>query len=71
MAAFGGAVLGDMRPSDTLTATLPLFHVGGTISCRLSAFMAGVGLLIMSPGGLRNPAMVQGFWRLAGQYGAS
>jgi len=71
VAAMGGAVLGDMRPTDTLTATLPLFHVGGTIFCGLSAFMAGVGLLVMSPSGLRNPAMVQGFWRLAGQYGAT
>ena len=71
VAALGGAVLGDMRASDTLTATLPLFHVGGTIFCALSAFMAGVGLLIMSPGGLRNPAMVQGFWRLCAQHGAT
>ena len=71
VAALGGAVLGDMRPTDTLTATLPLFHVGGTIFCGLSAFLAGVGLLIMSPAGLRNPAMVQGFWRLASQYRAT
>jgi fatty-acyl-CoA synthase len=71
VAALGGAVLGDMRPTDTLTATLPLFHVGGTIFCALSMFMAGGGLLIMSPGGLRNPAMVQGFWRLAAQHGAT
>ena len=71
VAALGGAVLGDMRPSDTLTATLPLFHVGGTIFCALSAFMAGIGLLVMSPGGLRNPAMVQGFWRLVAQHGAT
>lgn len=71
VAALGGAMLGDMRPSDTLTATLPLFHVGGTIFCALSAFMAGMGLLIMSPGGLRNPAMVQGYWRLSAQYGAT
>jgi fatty-acyl-CoA synthase len=70
-AALGGAVLGDMRPTDTLTATLPLFHVGGTVFCALSAFMAGVGLLIMSPGGLRNPAMVQGFWRLADRHRAT
>ena len=70
-AALGGAVLGDMRPSDTLTATLPLFHVGGTIFCALSAFMAGIGLLVMSPGGLRNPLMVQGFWRLVAQHGAT
>ncbi|MDM0075645.1 AMP-binding protein [Variovorax sp. J2P1-59] len=71
VAALGGAILGDMRPTDTLTATLPLFHVGGTIFCGLSAFMAGMGLLVMSPGGLRNPAMVQGFWRLAAQYRAT
>ena len=71
VAALAGAVLGDMRASDTLTATLPLFHVGGTIFCGLSPFMAGVGLLVMSPGGLRTPAMVQGFWRLVAQYGAT
>lgn len=71
VAALGGAILGDMRPSDTLTATLPLFHVGGTIFCGLSAFMAGMGLLVMSPSGLRNPAMVEGFWRLASQYRAT
>jgi fatty-acyl-CoA synthase len=71
VAALGGAVLGDMRPTDTLTATLPLFHVGGTIFCGLSAFMAGVGLLVMSPVGLRDPAMVSGFWRLAGRHGAT
>ena len=71
VAALGGAVLGDMRATDTLTATLPLFHVGGTIFCGLSAFMAGMDLLVMSPGGLRNPAMVQGFWRLVAQYRAT
>ena len=71
VAALGGAMLGNMRPTDTLTATLPLFHVGGTIFCGLSAFMAGVGLLVMSPGGLRTPAMVQGFWRLAAQHRAT
>jgi fatty-acyl-CoA synthase len=71
VAALGGAVLGDLRPTDTLTATLPLFHVGGTIFCGLSSFMAGVSLLIMSPGGLRTPAMVQGFWRLVAQHRAT
>ena len=55
VAALGGVVLGDMRPSDTITATLPLFHVGGTIYSSLSAFMAGMSLVVMSPAGLRNP----------------
>lgn len=71
VAALGGAALGDMRPTDTLTATLPLFHVAGTIFCGLSAFMAGLELLVMSPSGLRSPAMVQGFWRLVAQYKAT
>jgi fatty-acyl-CoA synthase len=71
VAAFGGAVLGDMRRSDTLTATLPLFHAGGTIFCGLSPFLAGTELLAMSPAGLRNPGMVEGFWRLVAQYHAT
>lgn len=70
-AALGGAVLGDMRAGDILTATLPLFHVGGTIFCSLSAFMAGVELLVMSPSGMRNPVIVQGFWRLVSTYRAT
>ena len=60
-----------MTAADTSTGTLPLFHVGGTISGALCVFIAGAELLIMSPAGLRNPAMVQGFWRLVAQYGAT
>ena len=71
VAALGGATLGDMRAGDILTAVLPLFHVAGTIFCALSAFMAGTELLVLSPGGMRNPAIVQGFWRLAAQYRAT
>jgi len=71
LAAFGGAVMGNMRATDTLPATLPLFHAGGTIFCGLSAFMAGMQLLIMSPGGLRNPAMVKSYWRLCAQHRAT
>jgi len=71
VAALGGVLMGGLRAGDTSTGTLPLFHVGGTISGALSIFMAGAGLLIMSPAGLRNPAMVQGFWRLIAQHGAT
>lgn len=71
VAALGGAVLGDMRPTDTLTATLPLFHVAGTIFCALSVFMAGARLLVMSPTGLRNPAIVRNFWPLMAKHRAT
>ena len=70
-AALGGAALAGMRPGDVLTASLPLFHVGGTVFCGLSSFMAGIELLIMSPGGMRNPAMVSQFWRICERYGVT
>jgi fatty-acyl-CoA synthase len=67
-AALGGAAMGNFRAEDVLTGTFPLFHVAGTIACGLAAFMAGMELVVMSPGGLRTPAMVQGFWRLVAQH---
>lgn len=71
VSAFGGAAMCGYRSDDVMTATLPLFHVAGTIVAGLSAFMAGVELVVMSPGGLRNPAIVEGFWRLVAQYKAT
>ena len=63
--------MGGFRSDDVLTGTFPLFHVAGTIACGLAAFMAGMEVVVMSPGGLRTPAMVQGFWRLVAQYKAT
>ncbi|MDG1236751.1 MAG: AMP-binding protein, partial [Amylibacter sp.] len=71
VSAFGGAVMCGYRSDDVMTATLPLFHVAGTIVAGLSAFMAGVELIVMSPGGLRNPAIVEGFWGLVAQHKAT
>ena len=71
IAAFGGAFMRGYTSSDVLTETFPLFHVAGTIVAGLSVFMAGAELLIMSPAGLRNPAIVAGFWRLTAQYKAT
>ena len=68
VSAFGGAAMCGYTSDDILTATLPLFHVAGTIVAGLSAFMAGVELVVMSPGGLRNPAIIEGFWRLVAQH---
>jgi fatty-acyl-CoA synthase len=71
VAAFGGAAMCGYRPDDVLTATFPLFHVAGTIVAGLSVFLAGAQMLIMSPAGLRNPVMVESFWRLSAQYKAT
>lgn len=71
VAAFGGAAMCGYTADDVLTATLPLFHVAGTIASGLSAFMAGAELIVMSPAGMRNPAIVEGFWRLVAQHKAT
>lgn len=71
VAALGGAAMCGYRSDDVMTATLPLFHVAGTIVGGLSAFMAGVELVVLSPSGLRNPAIVEGFWRLVAQHKAT
>ena len=68
VAAFGGAAMCGYTPEDVLTATFPLFHVAGTIIAGLSGFMAGIELLIMTPAGLRNPAVVKDFWRMVADY---
>ena len=68
VAAFGGAAMCGYTSDDVLTATFPLFHVAGTIVAGLSGFMAGIELLVMTPAGLRNPAIVEGFWRLVAEH---
>lgn len=70
-AALGGAALAGYSPDDVMMANLPLFHVAGTIFCGLSAFLAGTHLLVMTPSGMRNPAMVTGFWCLVERYGVT
>jgi len=71
VSSFGGACMCGYTADDIVTATFPLFHVAGTIAVGLSAFMAGSELVIMTPAGLRNPAVVEGFWRLVEQYKAT
>jgi len=71
LAALGGALLGDMMADDVLSATLPLFHAGGTVFCGLSPLMAGAELLIMTPAALRNPTVVQNFWSLLDRHGVT
>lgn len=63
-AALGGAALAGLTSDDVITASLPLFHVGGTIFCGLGALMSGAELVITSPVGMRSPAMVANFWRI-------
>jgi fatty-acyl-CoA synthase len=71
VAAYGCAALLDLGPDDVVTGTLPMFHVAGTILMGVSTFLSGSELLLMSPAGLRNPVMVQRYWRLCERYGVT
>ena len=63
VAAFGGAALLGLTERDVMTNGMPLFHVGGCIVSALSVLMVGGNVLILSPTGVRNAAMVRRFWR--------
>ena len=71
VSAFGGSVLVHMSEHDILTSGFPLFHVAGTIIGGLSCFMTGAEVLILSPAGFRNPAIINGFWHLIDKYKAT
>lgn len=62
-ALMGGAALG-LRPDDRLCVALPLFHVGGAISCMLSALASGATVIFPGLLGGRDPALRTGAWRL-------
>jgi|TARA_R110002110_G_scaffold281407_1_gene496006 fatty-acyl-CoA synthase len=68
-AAFGCAAMMNLGPDDVLTGTSPMFHVAGTILMGISTFLAGSEIVLMSPSGMRNPAMVTNFWQICERYG--
>jgi fatty-acyl-CoA synthase len=70
-AGFGGTILQDLTETDALTCGLPLFHVAAAISCGLSFFIAGANVVVMSPSGMRNPTIIQNFWRIVERYRAT
>jgi fatty-acyl-CoA synthase len=64
-------VLQDLTEIDAITNGLPLFHVAATISCGLSFFIAGANVIVLSPAGMRNPAIIKNFWKIVERYRAT
>lgn len=63
--AFVGQLTTDMgsdEPRYTSPCALPLFHIFGLVVTGVSAFAAGIRLVIMTPAGFRNPNVVANFW---------
>lgn len=66
--AWSQAIALNMSEHDVLSAGLPLFHVGGALVNSLTPFSCGVEIVMLSPDGLRNPLIVQNYWRLVEKY---
>jgi fatty-acyl-CoA synthase len=54
----------DYAPSDRFFSPLPLFHIAGAIVGGLAPFLAGTTVIMPSPLGLRDPAVVADCWKL-------
>jgi fatty-acyl-CoA synthase len=70
-AALMGAAALNVQASDRLCVALPLFHVGGAISCVLSALTAGATVIFPGLLGGRDPELRTGVWRLLERRGAT
>jgi len=51
-----------LGPGDAMMAGLPLFHIGGSIVCGLVPLAHGTTLVVPSPAGFRDPAVVRDLW---------
>lgn len=51
-------------PGDVPLCGLPLFHVNGVIVTGLTAFSGGAEVLLATPQGYRNTALIGNFWKI-------
>lgn len=56
------------RADDRVLVGLPLFHVGGAFVMSLASFASGATVVIPTIAGLRNPAVVGGWWEIAARH---
>ncbi len=63
--------MGGMRPETTVLCGLPLFHVNGTTVTGISPFSMGAHVVMLSPMGYRDPAIIKNFYRIVARYRAN
>jgi fatty-acyl-CoA synthase len=61
-------LMGLMLPSNVILFGLPLFHVGGALTQGLGTFGMGATVVVLSPGGWRNPNSVRNAWKLVERF---
>ena len=63
--------MGGMTPETTVLCGLPLFHVNGTTVTGITPFSMGGHVVMLSPMGYRDPAIIKNFYRIVGRYRAN
>ncbi len=58
----------DFHPRQTAMVGLPLFHCNGTIVTGLMPFSVGGEIVMLSPQGYRNPAIIKNFYKIVHKY---
>lgn len=59
------------NPNAVALCGLPLFHVNAVFVTGLAAWQSGAEVLLPSPQGYRNPAVISNFWALVEKYGVT
>jgi fatty-acyl-CoA synthase len=67
-AGFGVAQLLGLSEQDRFLNGLPLFHLGGTVTLGLSFLGSGGTNIIPTYEGLRNPDVIDNYWRLVEEH---
>src|SRR2546422_682672 len=69
--AWGVTLMFQSEPQSAILCGLPLFHVGGALTQGLAPLSSGQRLVILTPTGYRNPAVIRNYWRLVERYRAA
>jgi len=59
------------RPTDVVAVGMPYFHVGGAICLSLTSMVFSQTMIIVSPGGYRDPCVTARFWDLVEAHGVT
>jgi fatty-acyl-CoA synthase len=64
------SIMGELGKGTTLLCGLPLFHCNGTIVTGLTPFSFSGRVVILSPMGYRDPAVMKNFYKIVEKYRA-
>jgi len=69
--AWAVAAVAGLTERDVLLCGLPLFHVNGVIITGLTPFSLGAAVVLLSPAGYRDRAIIQNFFKIIERYRAT